>query len=296
MEVQKGVAAELRLPEADGDPVVLTEPKVTVVRDSDGATVVHEGTTGEDAGVFTFDLKGSEIPEVDLLTVTWSDENSAYVQQVEVVGGFACSLESIKKKLGEDSETLATKYPDSTVAQQRERATRDVEDACWDAFRHRYAKETLNGDNSDIIVLDHRRVAKILSLSINGVAYTDAEIKELSITSTGIQRNFPLWPEGFRPGWWGGFTEGTNNIVVCYAYGHESFPSAANPIRDLAADYLVDHPTDWESRATSYTDSEGNNYRMVTAGESTKPGAKRARFNVPSVNAFIGANEAFRLL
>lgn len=293
MEVQRGVAATLRFPEADGDAVTLSDPKVTVVRDSDGATIVDAGIaqSQESGAFFTFDLKGPEIPEVDLLRVTWVDEASSIEQHVEVVGGFACSIQEIKESIDEEAKDTPT---DEKIAQQRERATRDIEAACWDAFRHRYARETLNGDNSGVLILNHRRVVKTLSLSVDGEALTPIEIGELSITGIGLQRNFPQWPGGWPRG--AGWPEGTNNVEITYVYGHENYPSAANPVCELATDYLIKHPTDAERRATSYTDSEGRQYRMVTAGEPGRYGSQGRRFNIPSVNAFVEANESQRLL
>lgn len=283
-EVQRGIAATLRFPDADGDPVSLSGPKVSVTRDSDGATVVSEGTVDshEEGAYFTHDLKGTDIPEVDLLNVVWSDANSSYEQVVEVVGGFACSIKSVKKKLDEDEETLAEKYPDAEIELQRERATRDIEAACWDGFRQRYAKETLNGDNGGLLILNHRHVVKILSLEVNDETFTELDIGNLSITSIGVERDLSRYARGWP--------EGTNNITIAYVYGHDNFPSAANPVRDLTADYLVEFPTNWEERATSYTDTDGNNYRMVTAGERGK------RFGLPSVNAFVDANGGSRML
>lgn len=288
-EVQRGIAATLRFPEADADPVSLSEPTVTVVRDSDGKTIVDKGATKsqEEGAYFTYDLKGSEIPEVDLLTVTWADANSNIEQKVEVVGGFACSIASVKHKLDEDAESLPA---DEEIVAQRERATRDIEAACWDAFRHRYAKETLSGDNGSVLILNKRRVVKILSLEINDIVLTAGELAELHITNIGIERKRAAWPYGRHERWTSEWPEGTNNITIAYVYGHDNYPSASNPVRDLTADYLVQHPTDWEERATSYSDADGNNYRMVTAGE------KGHRFNLPTVNAFVEANSVLRIL
>lgn len=292
MEIVKGIATTLRFPEVDADPVSLSGPTVTVVRDSDGKTIVDKGATEkhEEGAYFTHDLKGIEIPEVDLLTITWADANSSIEQKVEVVGGYACSLEAVKKKLAEDAEDIASNYPDALIRQERERATRDIEAACWDGFRHRYAKETISGDNGSVLILNKRHVVKILSLETNEVVLTEKDIAEFSITDIGIERKHVAWPYGRHERWASDWSEGTNNIVIAYVYGHDNFPSAANPVRDLTADYLVQHPTDWEERATSYTDTDGNNYRMVTAGEKGK------RFNLPSVNAFVADAGTVRLL
>lgn len=297
-EVQKGVTATLRFPEAEADPVALSGPTVTVVRDSDGATIIDgaSATSHEEDEYFTFDLAGSEIPEVDLLTVTWADENSSIEQKVEVVGGFACSVAAIKNKLESDEEDL----PDEAlIVQEREKATRDIEAACWDAFRHRYEKETLSGDNGKVLVLNKRRVVKILSLEIDEVLMSPQELKEFAITDIGIQRrlNVGTGPIEQSGAWaYSDWLEGTMNITVAYVYGHDNFPSAANPVRDLTADYLVKHPTDWEERATSYTDTDGNNYRLVTPGERGKRSDMPARFSIPSVNAFVASNSTARML
>ncbi len=50
MEVQKGIAATLRFPEVDADPVSLSAPTVTVVRDSDG--VLKTATMQQLANLF----------------------------------------------------------------------------------------------------------------------------------------------------------------------------------------------------------------------------------------------------
>lgn len=282
MEIQKGIAATLRVPNAGGDPVALTgSPTVTITRDSDGSTVVKDAATSKVTSPETYwkyELAGSKIPEVDLLTVIWTDGTSSYTQYVEVVGGFLCSVSDIKEKLNESAEDLPEQWK---MERERERATKDIEEACWDAFRHRYAKETFSGDRNALIELDNRNVVKILSVEVDGDLLSESEVEELTITRLGVERNPGQWP---GEGW----PFGANNITIAYIYGHDAFPSARGPVRDLAADYLIDHPTDWQERATSYSDTNGNHYRMVTAGE------KGAKFNVPSANAFVGRHGSAR--
>lgn len=284
MEVQSGVTAELRFPEEGGDAVTLSEPTVTVVRDSDGSTLVDakEAQESEDKEFFTFDLKGSDIPEPDLLHVTWQDDDSTFKQEVEVVGGFVCSIAEVREVLKQDAEDK--NYPtDAKVRRERERATRDIEAAVWDAFRPRYHKDVLSGDNSNVILLTRRRVQKILSLSIDGVALTESELKDLALTNVGLERDSREFPHGF--------TAGRNNIVVSYIYGHDNFPECVEPVKALAVFRLIPAPNNLHDRATGAFETEtGTSYKLVTAGE------KGARFSVPAVNAFVEANSVARFV
>lgn len=270
MEILQGAEATLRFPEADGDPVSFSEdPVVTISRHSDGSVIAEkEATTkveeeGEDA-FFTFDMAGSDLSEVDLLVAAWSDGDSSYTTTTEVVGGFVTSLKAIEEKYNNEPERTAAQ-----IAAAREAATTQIEGACSVAFRPRYGKDVLDGSGSRNLLLRHPQLLRVLSVSVDGEPI-DAD--NLALDSAGVLHS----PSGW--------TEGRANVEVAYVHGYTHFPAADLPVRDLAALLLTKHPNDWHERATSYSTDSGS-YTLVT------PGVRGASFPIPSVNAFVEANQ-----
>jgi len=269
-EIQRGVTSSIRFPAYGEDPATFSGiPKVTVTRDSDEAKVLEEveaaevAATEDDIAHFVVDIKGDEVPEVDLLTAVWSDGATSVTTYTEVVGGFVTSLRSISKKLGTD-----TVAPEPEVAMEREIALRDIEGACGVAFRNRYSREALDGPGTTDLLLSHPQAVKLLSVTVAG---EEMDLDGLRVTAQGIVSGSANWPVG------------SGNIVVAYVHGYGSFPQAASPVRDLAAFRLTPAPSDVEERATSVTTDIGT-YSIVL------PGVRGARFPLPSVNAFVEDN------
>lgn len=267
MEVLRNVATTIRFPEIGGDAVVLTSPKVTITRGSDGSTVVSEATPTkvEPEGGTTYwtqALTAAQTASLDVLTASWkSDDGSTYTQTVEVVGGFVASITEIKERLD------AT--PDNAlVSAKREMALKEIEDACSVAFRPRYEKELLSGDGSTKLRLSRRRLISVESVSVDGVALTESELEALTLDPMGVLVSESPWPRGIL------------NITVVYTHGFVSYPPATHPVRDYAVYMLTDNPADVNQRATSMT-TDVATYTLVT------PGVRGARFPLPSVNAFV---------
>lgn len=269
METLRDVAATLRFPRFGDDEVTFSEaPKVTVVRDSDGSKLKSEaattevGAAGGDIKHWTVSLAGSQIPEVDLLTATWTDGSSTYRTEVEVVGGFVVSVAEIKDKLEEEPAA-------EEVRAKREIALREIEGACGVAFRPRYKRQLLDGSGTTRLILDQRQVTKVIGVEVEESALTAEEIAELTIDPAGVLIRTTPWPSGKA------------NIEVTYVHGYQSFAEAVLPVRDYAAYLLAGDPTDWNQRATSMS-SDGATFALVT------PGVRGARFPLPSVNGFVG--------
>jgi hypothetical protein len=267
-EILRNITSSIRFPAYGEDPAVFTSPpKVTITRDSDGSAVLEEVEATEvpevdgDIKHFVVEIPGDKVPEVDLLTVVWSDGSSSYTTFTEVVGGFVTSLRSIEAKLD--------KVPsEHAIAEMREIALRSIEDACGVAFRRRYARETLDGTGALELVLRKPQLRRLLSASIEGQAQeTDA----LRVDPAGLLIASSRWPEG------------SANIEVAYAHGYESYPPAGLPVRDLAAYLLTPSPTNWDERATGVS-TESGTYSLVVAG------VRGAIFPLPSVNAFVEQN------
>lgn len=264
MEVLRAVAATLRIPEIGNDPVTFSGPvTVKVTRDSDGSTVAEEAAThvaGEDEH-WTVTLSGTDLEQLDILTLSWSDGSSTYTTTVEVVGGFVTSLSAIQDKLQKEGD-------DADAFTAREIALRAIEDACGVAFRPRYRKDTISGTGTGRLFLYSRMPRRILGVEIEGTALSAEEVEALTVDPIGLLIREQRWPEG------------RSNIVVTYEHGYSEYTSAKYPVRDLAAHYLSSNPTDWMDRATSYANDMAS-YTLVT------PGVRGAQFPVPSVNAFV---------
>lgn len=277
MELLKAAAASVRIPEYGGDPISFAAPpKVTVVRHSDGATIIdgEEATKVEDGEetYWVLSLTAANLSEVDLLTITWEGElegdgEATYTTYAEVVGGYIVSLAKVQGKLDATNEKTSAE-----LFEAREVALRDIEAACGVAFRARYGKEAVDGTGHKRLKLRQPQLQQVLSVSIDGEELSAEELEALTVDPAGILIRETDWPEG------------ASNVLVAYVHGFQGFPEAADLVRDLAAHRLSEYPTDWDERATSKHDEQGFTYTLVTAG------VRGANFPLPSVNAFIKAN------
>lgn len=265
MEVLRSVGATLRFPEYGEDAVSLSgEVKITITRDSDGSALVTDSATTHVSGepeYWTYEVSGSDLADLDILTAMWTDGDSSYTTQVEVVGGYVVSLAAIKDKLGEDAS-------DDELIRAREQALDEIERACHVSFRPRYRKERISGNGTDRLLLGSRQPRRILSLEVDDSPLSEADIDALILEPSGVVVRDSTWASG------------RSNIVVTYESGYEFYTPAQRPVRDLAAYYLTPSPTDWNERATGFSNDLGT-YSLVT------PGVRGASFPLPVVNSFV---------
>jgi hypothetical protein len=254
------------VPEPGDDAVALTGTvKVTITRESDGSTLVSEGSTTEagEPAYWSYTIPGTSLARLDVLTAVWTDGTSSYTTTAEIVGGFVCSLNSIAEKLDEPGPT-----DPADLAKARELALRDIERACHVNFRPRFVKERVTGDGTATVALSNREPRRILKATIDGTDLSGEELSALELSPSGlVTKPSGVWRRGA-------------DLVIAYEAGYASYPEAARHVRDLAASYLTANPVDWMDRATSYTNDYGP-YSMVT------PGMRGAAFALPNVNAFV---------
>lgn len=271
MRVLRDTQAQIRvtLTNTEGAAADATgTPTVTIVRDSTGATVVSGAgaTDVTGTGVYAYTLLPSQIPEVDILEATWSatveGQSQQFVTQVEVVGGWLCSLEDIKGSLPVSMQTTTNRE----LSEAREWAEDLLEQACGVAFRPRYGKETVDGTASADLLLSTPAALKVLSASVGGEAIATGEVSP--------QLTGSLYREA-------GWARGRENVTVAYVHGFSSPPA---PVRraavKLARAYLIEDPSNLNERATSISTEEAT-YSLVTAG------VRSARTSIPEVNQVI---------
>lgn len=157
--VLRGSAMNIRttFQDADGAATAPTNPTVTIVRDSDGETIEDDSAATVEGNGARFTLNASDIPEVDLLRVSWSATGgTAPDQLVGVVGGFHCALEEISDD-GESTDLRAL----------REQAEDWIERSCGIAFRPAYYREQLEVDSASVL-LSRPLATEVLSATIDG--------------------------------------------------------------------------------------------------------------------------------
>jgi len=228
-------------------------------------TAVAVGTASP--GAYNFTLA----PQTDLdwLDVTWSGSFGSVAQSVvteaSIVGDFYVALSDIRAL---DSLSDATKYPIARLAEAREWFADKVEGFCDVSFVPRYCREVLNGDDTQIIILDHTRLRTIQSASVDGVTVTDLS-KWYALQSGLLARD----DGGYFPAGW-------RNIIIEYEYGYDSPPAQLREAALTAIRYklLGDH-SGIPERATSMT-SEVGTYTLSLAG-ANRP------FGIPEVDSVL---------
>lgn len=238
----------------DGESVAPSDPKVTIVRDSDGATIADDANATTDGAAAAFALDPATIPTVDLLTATFTDESGATVEvQVAIVGGFLCSLEAIETASGESDPLV--------LRTMREQAERKLEDSCNVAFRPRYTRETLNGDDTSELLLSRPRPLTILSATLDGVDI----LSQLSLASGGTVCRSATFPAG-------------SELDIAYAHGWPSCPDPMSRAAVKLASVLA--PGSGDDRISRFREDDQEVW-LTTAG------VDGAATSIPEVNAAI---------
>jgi hypothetical protein len=267
--VLKGVATNIRalITDADGKPVPKEKSvTVTIVKDSDGSTVVNAAEAGktDENGISTYKLAAQA--SLDKLTATWTCEGSTFTTVEEIVGARICSFAQITEEITGETVT------DEKLRIARDIAERLLEDECGVAFRPRYAHEVLDGSGMQKLHLSHPKVSTLRSVSSEGEALTVSELK--------------LYPAGgviwYEQGW---STTKPQNVVAIYEHGYSAPPAQASRVCALLARHIaVKRLSNLDDRASSYSTEEAT-YSLIT------PGVRGMVTAIPEVNAFIEANQ-----
>lgn len=254
--------------DADGveiDPEESAEPAVTVtvVQDSDGETIVEEqAATYVSGGLYTYELSPADLPGVELLRASWevADDGGTFETVVEVVGGWLCTLEEIQAAFAgaATAKTMAQLTTGRMIAEAL------LEDECGVAFRPRYARETLEGGVSEVLLGNPRPLRLISVTDADDVAL---DLDEITLARVGTMKRDTPFPAG--------------DLEVVYEHGWERPPAgAARAAAQLARFAIAERPSNLDDRATSYT-TDLATYTLIT------PGLRGAVTSLPEVNAFI---------
>jgi hypothetical protein len=268
-EVLRSVTSTLRFPAYGGEEAEFSgEPTVKITRDSDGAVVEHAAVekvpAGDEIEFFTVEIGGDDLPDLDLLTLEWTDGSSTYTTYAEVVGGRMCSLDQIQEDVTEAIPTLR-------LEQAREAAQRLLEDECAVAWRPRYARTLIDGKGRQKVSLPDCMVIQLRSVKVEGSEVDLADVVLYEDTGT-IYKS-------------GGWSSGARNIEVIYDHGFAHAPQqAGRACALLGRHFATKRLSNMDDRSTSYSTDEAT-YTLIT------PGVRGMATAIPEVNVFIQNND-----
>ena len=271
----------LRLVDADGEELLLSEDGLVSILDGAGEVIVDEADApleqdepeGEEeppegSAVLTYALDPELVARLDRYTVVWTvtveDEPRSYETHLEVCGGHLFSIADFRARGGRDADKMAA----ARIRTARRLAEDRFEEACRVAFVPRGARASARGDGSGTLLLPHVALRELYGLSIDGVLLGAEELAALETEEPGIVRRpgRARWPRGAR-------------IACHYAHGYDG-PSShvADAVLRLAGEYAMPD-TSLPARATSISTDVGV-FRVSVAGPERPTG-------IPDVDAVI---------
>jgi hypothetical protein len=248
------------------DGVVVDPGAVTIgVTRDDGTVLVAAGTAtgGGGAAARTFNLTTTHTGLLDVLTATWTSPTRGLdTTRHEIVGDFLFTVAQARavSPLG----NTAT-YTTQAITDARTMVETALEDACGVAFVPRYKRERVSGMGGTQLLLSMPRVRAIRSVTLDGVAVTDAA------TIVNVGSGVAYYPTGW--------TRGYGNYEVAYEHGHDYPPPRVSQAALLwCKAHLVKGPID--DRTTSFSTDDGT-FALAT------PGLRGSWTGIPEVDAVI---------
>jgi hypothetical protein len=212
--ILKNTRAVLEITVSAGDADGAGTVTVTTTRADGTAGPSGTATNEAEPGRYTFALVPQS--ELDLLTVTWSGTWGASSQSLqtfaEIVGGNLFSLADLRA-FGDRALANTASYPDADLRAARTRVTDLFADVCETSFIPRYGRDTLDGSGSLDLFLTRKRVSRLISITVAGVAYSAPDLALVSVYPSGRLSKTGYWTTGLR------------NTVVAYEHGWPHVPA-----------------------------------------------------------------------
>jgi hypothetical protein len=262
--ILRGTAATLRSTKlnSEGEAVAPSGAVTVEVTRWDGSVVIEAGTaTGVDGNDRTIALTPAQTAELDHLAATWTDtDGSTWTTTAEIVGGFYFSIAEARAS----DKTLEdpVKYPAADILTTRTEVEEEFEEICGRAFVPRFGTFTGTGGAQ---VLPDPHLRKLRSVSVDGTAYTAAELEDVKTDEAGIIATTA------RRG---------AKVVVSYEHGLDSPPADLKraALTRLRSRLNMDKSAVFD-RTISFSAAEGGTYRLAT------PSARHT--GIPDVDAVL---------
>ena len=236
----------------DGDPVDITGTPTLTIYDGTGTAVFTDDATISDG-----DLSASWVAEVAGNAEEWRTP-------FELVGGFIFEIGELRDH--DEQFENQTNYPTEQLKRARTWAEDRFEHplAACAAYVPRGCRETRKGNGTPLLYLTYPNIRRVISVTVDGTALTEAELSELTIWRRAIESP-SSWMEGSK-------------IEVFYEHGYDVPPE---PVKEavmiLAKEYAV------ESALSSRATSESTDVGFLRLSIATAGG----RTGIPEVDAVM---------
>lgn len=213
-------------PNEDGVLVTAATPASVSIVDGAGAAA-YSATATITTGQLAVAVPVASMPRLDTYTCTWTDFNGLqWTSRVELCGGFLFELADLRAL--ESTYADAGKYPGSRLRAARTAAEMRFEAAAGVAFVPRCRRLTTYGDGNWRLRLPDPAVRTVRSVSVAGVALTQAELAALVVREWGaLDLTGSVWTDQAE-------------IEVCYEHGDDYVPApVSQAVMLLAPEYLT---------------------------------------------------------
>lgn len=262
---QRDSAIVIRQQFVDQDGTALTASAViATVKDSAGVAITGSPFTAADdggSGKWKATVPATATATLDTYTVDWAATVGATTEKrsdlYQIVGGFLFTVQDLRDL--DDALADLTAYPGRKIEAAREKATDRLERLMRVALRRLGARETIDGDGTDLLILANHEPRKLVSASIDAVALTQAQLDDVALYPWG----------GARRKTTGAWTSGDRNCVLLYEHGLDQAPEEVrHAAMRLARTRL--NPSAAPAAATSLATDIGT-FSLAIAGRDITP-------------------------
>ena len=180
-------ALEVATPNEAGTLFTSTTPWTIAIKDGAGtAKLAETAAIGKVSGI-TYTAAYSVLAALDTYLCTWTGMQSINKKEwqsiIELCGGYLFDVAEMRAFDG--AFASATTYPDAKMRAARTAAEQRLEKACRVAFTPRARRVVLAGNGTDTMRLPDNAVRRIVSLTVNDVAFTADELAALDVREWG---------------------------------------------------------------------------------------------------------------
>ena len=180
-------ALEVATPDENGTLYTSTTPWTIAIKDGAGTAVLAStSATGKVSGIL-YTAAYSVLAALDTYICTWTGKKSSDTKEwqsiIEVCGGYL--FEIAEMRAFDLAFTSATTYPDAKMRAARIAAEQRLERACRVAFVPRARRVTLAGGGTPDLFLPDNAVRRVMSLSVDGTAFSADELAALDVREWG---------------------------------------------------------------------------------------------------------------
>lgn len=274
MRVLVNSASSVSLTFYGDESAVTADSAVTVTVTDAAGNTFQTATADHDSSDNSYSFTLNASPKLARFSVLWAGTFSGLAQSmttyVDVVGGRIFGLAELRASDPDISNS--TTYPTAKLSEIRDEVEAEFERITHVSFVPAYRRVTVDGTGTMHQNLPDRYIRKILSVSVDGTAYTTGQLT--TITGTEFGQAFDSSGNVFQVG--------SRNVVIEYEYGLDAPPAdVRRAALTRARVRLTSLRSGVPDRATSFSAAEGGTYALST------PGRAGAKTGIPDVDVVL---------